>query len=179
MLGTPIHGYPVSPNCLLSLLKVCMYMYVCTYIYGTTKTITLREYFCCKIPSLLHIFFLFFPAQHSLAQYKQDTLNTSRYRFKPLLQFQLWQLAIIWRRENDGPNKEPETELTKKLRSISGSKHVSSTGWTKRFAMLLQLSLQHNTTLSEASIRTLLQIDRIGRSTFLMAVFHSEDNHIT
>lgn len=159
-----------------------MNVYIFIFLFfqtGTTKTIILREYFCCKTPSPLHIFCLFFPAQHSFAQYKQDTLNMSRCRFKPLLQFQLQQLAIIWRRENDGPIKEPETELTKKLRSISGSKHVSSTSWTKCFAMLLQLSLQHNTTLSGESIRTPLQIDRIGRSTFLMAVFHLQDKHIT
>lgn len=92
-----------SPSKLLTFLylkSVCVCMHVCIYIFiyiqtATTKTILLREHCCCKTPSLLNNFCLGFPAQHSLAQYKQNTLNTARNGFKPQLQFQLPQAAII------------------------------------------------------------------------------------
>lgn len=78
-----MHGYPVLPNCLLSLInyvcacicvRMCVYIYIYIYIQsGTSKTILLRERCCSKTPSLLNNFCLGFPAQHSLAQHKQDT----------------------------------------------------------------------------------------------------------
>lgn len=72
MLGSLTHGYPVLPHGSLVLLGayVCRHvcMYVCMYVLSN------RECHCCKT-SLQNSFCLDFPAQHSLAQYKQGTFS--------------------------------------------------------------------------------------------------------